>query len=262
MANPQPQDVLGRITLVTGPEEFLGERAISAVRSAVRRHDEEAEFSETMAASLTMATLGDMAAPSLFSTTRCVVVRRLEDLPEESAPGLLDYAADPAEDVALVLAHSGGQKGSGLADQAAQGGRRHRGEVRAPDDAGVPGLRGQRAARTQGAHRARRRGLPDPGGRPGPAGALCRCQPAGERLRGPAAHGRDGEEVLRGQGRGEVVRRGRPHASTARRPARWKSCAGRWIAALRPSWSPAPWRRGCAASPGSCPRRAGCATTT
>ncbi len=114
MANPQPEDVLGRITLVTGPEEFLGERAIAAVRSAVRSHDGEAEFSETMAASLTMATLGDMAAPSLFSTTRCVVVRRLEDLPEESAPGLLDYAADPAEDVALVLAHSGGQKGSGL----------------------------------------------------------------------------------------------------------------------------------------------------
>jgi DNA polymerase-3 subunit delta len=114
MVNPQPQDVLGRITLVTGPEEFLGERAVSGVRAAVRRHDKEAEFSETMAGTLTMAVLGDLAAPSLFSTTRCVVVRRLEDLPEESAPGLLDYAADPAEDVALVLAHSGGQKGSGL----------------------------------------------------------------------------------------------------------------------------------------------------
>ena len=114
MANPQPQDVLGRITLVTGPEEFLGERAIAGVRSAVRRHDTEAELSETMAASLTMAELGDLASPSLFSSTRCVVVRRFEDLPEESAPGLLDYAASPADDVALVLAHSGGQKGSGL----------------------------------------------------------------------------------------------------------------------------------------------------
>ncbi|MCW2761771.1 MAG: polymerase delta subunit [Marmoricola sp.] len=114
MVNPQPQDVLGKITLVTGPEEFLGERAIAAVRTAVRQHDGEAELSETWAASLTMATLGDLAAPSLFSTTRCVVVRRLEDLPEESAPGLLDYAAAPAEDVALVLAHGGGQKGSGL----------------------------------------------------------------------------------------------------------------------------------------------------
>jgi DNA polymerase-3 subunit delta len=114
MVNPKPQDVLGKITLVTGPEEFLGERAVAEVRAAVRTHDAEAEFSETSAGSLTMATLGDLAAPSLFSTTRCVVVRRLEDLPEESAPGLLDYAAAPAEDVALVLAHSGGQKGSGL----------------------------------------------------------------------------------------------------------------------------------------------------
>lgn len=114
MASPQPQDVLGRITLITGPEEFLGERAISGVRAAVRRHDAEAEFSETMAASLTMAELGDLAAPSLFSSTRCVVVRRFEDLPEESAAGLLDYAGAPADEVALVLAHSGGQKGTGL----------------------------------------------------------------------------------------------------------------------------------------------------
>ena len=114
MANPTPADVLGRVTLVTGPEEFLGERAVVGVRAAVRRHDAEAEVSETMAGSLTMADLGDLAAPSLFSTTRCVVVRRLEDLPEESAAGMLDYAAAPAEDIALVLVHSGGQKGSGL----------------------------------------------------------------------------------------------------------------------------------------------------
>jgi DNA polymerase-3 subunit delta len=114
MANARPRDVLGRITLITGPEEFLGERAIAEVRSAVRSHDAEAEFSETMAASLTMEELGDLASPSLFSTTRCVVVRGVEDLPDESAPGLLDYAASPAEDIALVLAHGGGPKGSGL----------------------------------------------------------------------------------------------------------------------------------------------------
>lgn len=105
---------LGAITLVTGPEEFLGERAVAAVRAQVRSVDSEAEFAETSADQLSMAALGDLAAPSLFSSTRCVVVRRLEDLPEESAQGLLDYAASPAEDVALVLVHSGGQKGSGL----------------------------------------------------------------------------------------------------------------------------------------------------
>ena len=105
---------LGRVTLVTGPEEFLAERAVRDVRAAVRRADPEAEISETTADQLTMAGLGELAAPSLFSSTRCVVVRGLEDLPEESAPGILDYAAGPAEDVALVLVHGGGQKGSGL----------------------------------------------------------------------------------------------------------------------------------------------------
>ncbi len=109
-----PEDVLGRVTLVTGPEEFLGERAVARVRAAVRQRDFEAELSETGAETLTMATLGELAAPSLFSSTRCVVVRNLEDLPEESVAGLLDYAASPAEDVALVLVHGGGQKGSGV----------------------------------------------------------------------------------------------------------------------------------------------------
>lgn len=109
-----PHDVVGAVILVTGPEEFLGERAVAGVRQAVRRHDPEAEVSETMAASLTMSDLGDLASPSLFSSTRCIVVRRLEDLPDDSGQGLLDYAAAPADDVALVLVHSGGPRGSGL----------------------------------------------------------------------------------------------------------------------------------------------------
>lgn len=105
---------LGAITLVTGPEEYLGERAVAAARAQVRSVDPEAEFAETTGDQLSMAALGELAAPSLFSSTRCVVVRRLEDMPEESVPGLLDYAAAPAEDVAVVLVHSGGQKGSGV----------------------------------------------------------------------------------------------------------------------------------------------------
>jgi DNA polymerase III subunit delta len=109
-----PADVLGRVTLVTGKEEFLGARHVAAVRAAVRGHDAEAELSETQASQLTMATLGELAAPSLFSTIRCVVVRDLEDLPEESVAGLLDYTAAPADDVALVLVHGGGARGGGV----------------------------------------------------------------------------------------------------------------------------------------------------
>lgn len=109
-----PGDVIGRVTLVTGPEEFLAERAVAEVTAAVRAHDPEAEIGGTGAAQLTMANLGELAAPSLFSTTRCVVVRRLEELPEESVAGLVDYADAPADDIALVLVHSGGAKGSGI----------------------------------------------------------------------------------------------------------------------------------------------------
>jgi DNA polymerase-3 subunit delta len=114
MAAPDPAQVLGRVTLVTGPEEFLAERTVQQVRAACRTADPEAELSETVADQLTMATLGELAAPSLFSATRCVVVRRFEDLPDESVTGLLAYAEAPAEDVALVLVHGGGAKGSGV----------------------------------------------------------------------------------------------------------------------------------------------------
>ena len=72
---PAPHDVLGRITLVTGKEEFLSERTVASVRDAVRRQDAEAEVSETQATGLTLAALGELSAPSLFSSTRCVVVR-------------------------------------------------------------------------------------------------------------------------------------------------------------------------------------------
>jgi len=111
---PGPAEVLGVVTLVTGKEEFLRERTVAAVRSAVRRHDPESELSETGGADLTPAGLGELAAPSLFSSVRCVVVRTLEQLPEESAAGLLDYAAAPVDDVALVLVHGGGPRGSGV----------------------------------------------------------------------------------------------------------------------------------------------------
>ena len=92
MRGPTPKDVLAHVTLVTGKEEFLSERTVVGVREAVRRHDHEAEISETQASGLTLAQLGEMAAPSLFSSTRCVVVRGLENLPEESVDGLLAYA--------------------------------------------------------------------------------------------------------------------------------------------------------------------------
>lgn len=114
MASPRASDILGHVTLVTGPEEFLNQRTVRTALDAVRAADPESELSETTADQLTMATLGELAAPSLFSSIRCVVVRGLENLPDEVHAGLVEYAAAPAEEIGLVLVHSGGQKGTGL----------------------------------------------------------------------------------------------------------------------------------------------------
>jgi DNA polymerase-3 subunit delta len=114
MASPQASEVLGHVTLVTGPEELLNERAVGQALAAVRAADPEAEIGETTADQVSMAALADLASPSLFSSVRVVVVRSLEDLPEDSHAGLLDYAAGPAPDVGVLLVHSGGQRGSGL----------------------------------------------------------------------------------------------------------------------------------------------------
>nr|WP_235734788.1 hypothetical protein [Nocardioides alcanivorans] len=105
--------VLGRVTLVTGPEEYLNERTVRQVREATIAQDPEAEFSETVGGDLSPASMGELSAPSLFSATRCVVVRALENIGSEAVEGLLAYAGAPSDDVALVLMHSGGQKGSG-----------------------------------------------------------------------------------------------------------------------------------------------------
>lgn len=108
------QSALGQITLITGPEEFLGERTVQRLRTQVRNADPEADFTQTQAASVDQAALEELSAPSLFSATRCVVVHQLEQLPEESWQGLLDYCSNPVADVALILVHTGGNRGSGL----------------------------------------------------------------------------------------------------------------------------------------------------
>jgi len=109
--SPHP---LGSVTLVTGPEELLNERIVHAARSAVLRSDPEAEVQETAGEQVDRGSLGELSAPSLFSSTRFVVVRRLEDVPDDVHEGLTDYAGSPDPDVALVLVHSGGPRGSGL----------------------------------------------------------------------------------------------------------------------------------------------------
>ncbi len=114
MSAPQAADVLGRVVLLTGKEEYLAQRTVVAIKQAVRAYDAEAEVSDLPAGDLAPSSMGELTAPSLFSATRCVIVRELENLPEDSQQAVLDFAGAPADDVALVLIHSGGTRGTGL----------------------------------------------------------------------------------------------------------------------------------------------------
>jgi DNA polymerase III subunit delta len=117
MARPTAAQVLGTVTLVTGPEEFLAERTVASVVDAVRAGDAEADHTEIGSADLGRGALAELTSPSLFSASRAVVVRDLQDLPDDSADALLAYATAPAPDVAVVLVHSGGQKGRSLLER-------------------------------------------------------------------------------------------------------------------------------------------------
>ena len=106
---------LGRVTLVTGKEEFLGERTV--VRGP-RRGAPGRPGGGVLRDPGGRADPGHVrrAGRAVAVQLRCAASwsAQLEDLPDESVDGLLDYAAAPAEDVALVLVHSGGAKGSGV----------------------------------------------------------------------------------------------------------------------------------------------------
>ena len=122
MSAPRASDLLGTTTLITGNNEFLAERTIVAARSAVRAVDPDADLSELAGADLTPGALVEITSPSLFATRRSVVVRSLEDVPDDTAPALLAYVESSAPDVHLLLHHTGGVKGKALVDKVRKAG--------------------------------------------------------------------------------------------------------------------------------------------
>jgi len=114
MSAPTP---LGTVTLITGVAEFLSERTVSRALAAVSAADPDADVTPVTASQLGVGELAGLTSPSLFAAVRAVVVRDLQDLPDTAHDELVAYAADPAQDVALVLVHAGGPKGKRLLDR-------------------------------------------------------------------------------------------------------------------------------------------------
>ena len=112
---------LGDVLLVTGAESFLADRAVRSAIAAVSKNaasgDGAVEVTDLEASTLDVGVFAELTGPSLFASERVLVLRGLENLPAEMAPHLIEYAGSPADDVLVVLVHSGGQKGKGVLDK-------------------------------------------------------------------------------------------------------------------------------------------------
>ena len=110
------------LTLVTGPEALLRDRAVATAVAAVRAADPEAEVNDLSAVGLEPGRLNALASPSLFGGATVIVVRDVGEAAEAIADELKAVMAAPSEDVVLVLVHSGGAKGKSLLDAARKAG--------------------------------------------------------------------------------------------------------------------------------------------
>lgn len=124
MASMADSADLAPLTLVTGDESLLVDRAIARAVAAARRIDPGAERRDGTGAGLTVGEFSDLVAPSLFAEPRVVVIRGAHESSKELAGALTGYAKDPVDGVWLVLHHPGGARNKAIADVLSKAGAR------------------------------------------------------------------------------------------------------------------------------------------
>jgi DNA polymerase-3 subunit delta len=101
---------------VLGEEEYLAATAVSEIVAAARAIESDADIRHLEANQVAVGELAELFSPSLFGERRVVVLRNGQDAPKDLVTALLAYAAEPAEEVILVVVHPGAAKGKTLAD--------------------------------------------------------------------------------------------------------------------------------------------------
>lgn len=104
----------GRILLITGNAEYLREQTRARALASVKAADPNVNVVESLASGVSGGELMAMTGPSLFSETTVIVLSELENLPEDAADLLVEFSGQPADDIAMILVHSGGNKGRGV----------------------------------------------------------------------------------------------------------------------------------------------------
>jgi DNA polymerase-3 subunit delta len=110
------------LVLVTGPEEYLGIRAMDRIRAQVRTASPDVELSRINAASYEAGTLLMQVSPSLFGESKLIEVEAVEAMNDAFLADALAYLGHPEPDAVLVLRHGGGVRGKKLLDAIKKGG--------------------------------------------------------------------------------------------------------------------------------------------
>ena len=100
--------------LILGSEAALADRALSKVLAQLK--EEKAEITTIFAGDALLGDIADALAPSLFSERRALIIRDLQDLPDEAKDELTRYLGEPDANTTVVFIHKGGVKGKALLD--------------------------------------------------------------------------------------------------------------------------------------------------
>jgi DNA polymerase-3 subunit delta len=102
------------IYLILGPESALAERALTKLQAELK--DEKCEVTTLFAGDTIVGDIADALAPSLFSERRALIIRDLQDLPEDNRAEITRYIEAPDQLTTLIFVHKGGVKGKALID--------------------------------------------------------------------------------------------------------------------------------------------------
>ena len=100
--------------LILGSEGALSDRAINKLTAQFKENNYE--ITNLFAGETIVGDIADALAPSLFSENRALILRDLQDLPEDNREEITRYLNFPDESVTVVFVHKGGIKGKALLD--------------------------------------------------------------------------------------------------------------------------------------------------